>query len=53
MQLWSTLLQYLGLRAQARAVGATAQEANKAATVGVLLQEAEKKAAEEQKQEQK
>lgn len=41
---WSTFLTWLGFRAQARAAGASAAEANKAAGVVVAVQEVQKQA---------
>ena len=45
--MWQTILKFLGFRAQARAVGADAKDANKAAAAAVVLEELEKKAAQE------
>ena len=42
--MWQAILKFLGFRAQARAVGADAKDANKAAGIGVALEELQKKA---------
>lgn len=47
--MWSNLLKFLGFRQQARMTGMDAKDANKAAGIGVVLTELEKKAAEEEK----
>lgn len=45
MNFWQKLLQFIGLREQARAAGLGAKEANKAAGIGMALEEAAKQAA--------
>lgn len=42
--MWEAILKFLGFRAPARAVGADAKDANKAAGIGVLMDEVQKKA---------
>ena len=42
--MWQSILKFLGFRAQARAVGADAKDANKAAAAAVVLEEIQKKA---------
>jgi len=44
MNIWETLLKFIGLRAQARVTGASVQEANAAAATAVVLDEVQKKA---------
>jgi hypothetical protein len=46
---FDSFLKFVGLRAQARAAGATAAEANKAAGAAVVLEEVQKKADEQAK----
>lgn len=44
MNIWETLLKFIGLRAQARVAGASAAEANAAAATAVAAEEIQKKA---------
>lgn len=49
MNIWETLLKFIGMRAQARVSGASAQEANAAAATAIVLEEVQKKAEEQAK----
>ena len=42
--IWDTILKFIGFRAQARAVGASAKDSNAAAATAVALEELQKKA---------
>lgn len=47
MNFWQKLLQFIGMREQARAAGLGSKEANKTAAIGLALDEAAKQAAKE------
>ena len=49
MNFWNTLLNYVLRREAARAAGASAKDANKAAAVTVAIEEIAKKAEEQKK----